>query len=71
MSTSENKFSRCLLQISTHHLKDQICGICEICVSLKLSALSAVSARGKKNLRYPRFLREVKKFCAIRGFCER
>ena len=58
MSTSENKFSRCLLQISTHHLKDQICGICEICVSLKLSALSAVSARGKK-------------FCAIRGFCER
>ena len=50
MSTSENKFSRCLLQISTHHLKDQICGICEICVSLKLSALSAVSARENRTM---------------------
>ena len=70
MSTSENKFSRCLLQISTHHLKEQICEICGIRVSIKFlrylrflrevknSALSAVSARGKK-------------FCAICGFCER
>ena len=71
MSTSENKFSRCLLQISTHHLKDQICEICEIRVSLNLSALSAVSARGKKKSALSAVSARGEKFCAICGFCER